>query len=390
MKRLRDPRWFLILVFLAIIAAVPLIQALSELRAEEDLHALEIFNQAPTAANLRNYERSIEAANWLGRLTRPWVHFFQFQFLKDGAEKVVIGKNGWYFYKPGLQYMLSRPLHESAKRATNDPIAAIVDFRDQLAARGIRLLLLPVPNKESIYPDYLTRRSADLANVLAPRTRHFLHELARADIEFVDLFGVFSEARKTDSSSNHSLYLAQDTHWSPAGVDLAAKVVARRLTTLGWVEQGTINYVERPAPVRRLGDILRMLKVPAIEARISPETVNCAQVVRADTNEPYKDAGGTEILVLGDSFLRIYQQDDPKAAGFIAHLAKEMKQPLLSLVNNGGGATLVREELRAQPAFLKNKKVVIWEFVERDLGLALKGWPRIALPAEPSSSPHPD
>jgi hypothetical protein len=389
MKRLRDPRWFLIVIFLAIICTVPWIQALRELRAGQELQALEIFNQAPTATNLRNYERTIEAANWLGRLTRPWVHFFQFRFLKDGAEKVVIGKNGWYFYKPGLQYMLSRPPAETAKH-TNDPIAAIVDFRNQLAARGIRLLLVPVPNKESIYPDYLASRPGDFTNALAPRTRHFFHELARADVEFVDLFSIFADARKADSSSNHALYLAQDTHWSPAGVDLAANAVARRLITSGWVAQGTVEYRERPAPVRRLGDILRMLKVPAIEARIQPETVNCSQIIRADTNEPYKDAGNTEILVLGDSFLRIYQEDEPKAAGFIAHLAKEMKQPLLSLVNDGGGATLVREELRAQPAFLKNKKVVVWEFVERDLGLAVKGWPRIALPGEPSDSVHQD
>jgi hypothetical protein len=58
---------------------------------------------------------------------------------------------------------------------------------------------------------------------------------------------------------------------------------------------------------------------------------------------------------------------------------------MMSLVNDGGGSTLVREELCGQPAFLKNKKVVLWEFVERDIGIGLKGWQRTALPAAPSN-----
>ena len=45
-----------------------------------------------------------------------------------------------------------------------------------------------------------------------------------------------------------------------------------------------------------------------------------------------------------------------------------------------------REELRARPVFLHNKKVVLWEFVERDIGLGLKGWPRTVLPAPPPKS----
>ena len=112
-------------------------------------------------------------------------------------------------------------------------------------------------------------------------------------------------------------------------------------------------------------------------------------MIRDGGGELYKDAREAEILVLGDSFMRIYQQDQPSAAGFIAHLAKELKQPMMSLVNDGGGSTLVREELCTRPVFLKNKKVVLWEFVERDIGIGLKGWQRTPLPtASPKSPAH--
>jgi lysophospholipase L1-like esterase len=391
MKRFRNPQWFLILIFLGIIGSVPLIQILIEARQDDGVRAFELFNQAPTAANLRSYERSLEAANWAARLTRPWIQFAQFEWLNDGGEKTAIGRGGWYFYKPGLKYMLAR--HEPAKAAsrTNDPLAAIVDFRDQLAARGIRLLVMPVPNKESVYPDRLTSRANALRGVLAPRTQDLLRRLRAANVEVIDLFKEFAEARQQNGpASRPSVYLAQDTHWSPAGLDLAAKAVARRLIELGWVQLGQVDYNERPAPVRRLGDILRMMQVPMIERSVAPETVPCIQLVRRDNGELYKDAPNAEIVVLGDSFMRIYQQDEPHAAGFVAHLAKELKQPVISLVNDGGGSTLVRQELRGRAAFLKDKKVVLWEFVERDIGLGLEGWKLVPLPPPISpSSPGP-
>lgn len=380
MRRLKDPRWFLIVMFLGIIASVPLVQVAIEVREGNGIQAFEVFQQAPTAANFRNYEHNMETANWLARVSRPWIQFVQFQWLRDGGEKVATGRRGWYFFKPGVKYMLARPEIAKGSNATNDPIAAIVDFRDQLAARGIRLMVIPVPNKESIYPDRLTSRAESMRGVMAPRTEELLKRLRAEDIEVIDLFKEFGKAREeTDLSFEDPLYLMQDTHWSPVGVDLAAKAVARRLTELGWVQPGRKVYDEGPQSVRRLGDILRMLQVPMVERRMNPQTVVCTQVIRGDDGELYNDAAEAEILVLGDSFSRIYQQDAPTGAGFIAHLAKELKQPLISLVNDGGGSTLVREELRARPVFLKDRKIVVWEFVERDIGLGLQGWKLVDL-----------
>ena len=395
MKRLRDPQWVLILMFVGMIAGVPLIQLVIEVRQEDGVRALDVFGQRPTAANLRAFERSLEAANWAARVSRPWLQFAHFAWFKDGGEKVVLGSSGWYFYKPGLNYMLARPDRTESATAAHDPVAAIVDFREQLAAQGFRLLVMPVPNKDSIYPDRLTSRAAPGRAVLAPRTQQVLDGLRAAHVEVVDLFEVFAEARRQSGATpEEPLYLAQDTHWSPAGVELAAKAAARRLTELGWIQPGKTVYREQPAPVQRLGDLVRMLQVPMIERSVKSESVPCVQVVREDNRTPYKDGAEAELLVLGDSFMRIYQQDEPTSAGFIAHLAEELKQPLMSLVNDGGGSTLVRQELRARPVFLRNKKVVLWEFVERDIGLGIEGWKRVPLlaappPSAPSVTTHP-
>ncbi len=380
MARFTDPKWALILVFLGTLTALPWVQVFIEARGDNGIRALDLFTLTPTAQHLRDFEHSLEAANWAAHASRPWVQFAQFEWLGYGGEKALLGRDGWFFYKPGLQDMLANA-NASWPRRTNDPVAAMVHFRDQLAALGIQLLILPVPNKESVYPDRLAARTGQSRSLLAPRTREVLRQLRTAGVEVVDLFDAFSQARCAGSDSCAPLYLAQDTHWSPAGVALAAKAVSRRLEALGWVEPGWVDYCDKPAPVKRVGDIVRMLRVPLIERRIQPEDVPCMQIVQGNSGELYKDAADAQVLVIGDSFLRIYQQDPPTAAGFVAHLARELRQPLMALVNDGGGATLVRQELRARPVFLKNKKVVLWEFVERDLGLGTEGWKRVSLPA---------
>lgn len=381
MKRLRDPNWVLIFLFLGILAAVPVIQTIEEASGDEGVIAFEVFSSWPTAENLRAFEHKLEAPSWLGQLSRPWLQFVNFTWLKEGGQKVVIGSQGWYFFKPGLAYMLSRNAPAKQPNATNDPVAAIVDFRDQLAARGVQLMVMPVPNKDSVYPDRLTSRARAMRGVMSPRTRKVLAGLRDAGVEVVDLFQEFKAARlRADANTETPLYLAQDTHWSPVGVKIAARSVAHRLIELGWVEPGRVDYREQPAPVNRMGDLLRMLESPPIERALHSETVPTVQVVRSENGQLYSDEPGAQILVLGDSFMRVYQTDAPNSAGFIAHLAEDLKQPMMSLVNDGGGATLAREELCARPVFLKNKKVVVWEFVERDIGLGIKGWRRTPLP----------
>jgi len=265
---------------------------------------------------------------------------------------------------------------------TNDPVAAITALRDALATRAIHLLVVPAPNKESVYPDRLTRHVTEGRSVMSPTTRDVLARLKSANVEYVDLFEVFAEARVNAApAGTPPLYLAQDSHWSPTGVSLAAKTVAQRLVELGWAKPGAVEYRERPTLVERLGDVLRMLQSSPIERCATPEEVPCLQVVRAESGQLYQDDVNSGILVLGDSFLRIYEQDEPGSAGFSAHLARELKQPLTSLVNDGGASTLVRQELHRHPALLKNKRVVVWEFVERDIRLGTEGWQPVPVPS---------
>jgi len=376
-----DRRAYIIVaaVFLAVIMAPALIQTVSELRHGEQPRALDIFLQPPTARNLHAYEQSLEETSLVVKQLRPGMQYLQWRFLADAGEKVVVGRHGWLFYRPSVRYVIERqtgaPESDSA-----DPLPAIRSFRDQLQARRIRLLVVPVPNKECVHPGMLSKRAEDAGVVVCEQTRRLLDQLEQCGIEHVDLFEVFRRAKQEGSRSDpRRLYLAQDSHWSPEGARVAAGAVARRVLDGGTVKRGDHAYVERSVTVRRHGDLVEMLQVQQIERALEPESLACLQVVQSDTRTPYRDAPESEILILGDSFLRIYEQDEPGAAGFIAHVARELGQPLTSIVNDGGASTLVRQELARRPTLLMNKRLVIWEFAERDIRYGTEGWQIVPL-----------
>jgi hypothetical protein len=374
-------------VSLAVIMAPGLIQTVSELWSGEQPRALDIFVQPPTARNLHAYEQSLEETSLVVKQIRPWMQYLEWRFLADGGEKAVVGRHGWLFYLPGVRYLVERQTSDF-QNLSDDPLPAIRSFRDQLQARGIRLLVVPVPNKESVYPEMLAKRAEDAGVVVCEQTRRLLDQLRHSGIEYVDLFELFRRAKQEESTSgSRRLYLAHDSHWSPEGARMAAGAVVHRVLDGGTLNRGDHAYVERSVTVQRLGDLVQMLQAPQIERALEPETLACLQVVQLDSSRPYRDAPESDVLILGDSFLRVYEQDEPGAAGFIAHVAHELRRPLTSIVNDGGASTLVRQRLALRPTLLMNKKLVIWEFAERDIRYGTEGWQIVPL-AEPKTTPR--
>jgi hypothetical protein len=404
-ERSRTVQIAIILAFLVIIFGEGIVQAVVEIRHGERPQVVDLFTRAPSEANLRSFEDRLEKQAWAAKALRPVMQSLRFAAYGDLGEKGLAGRDGWLFYRPGVDFLIE-PWPGDAAQAPDDgdPLTAIVAFRDALAERGIALLVVPAPGKASVYPNRLSGRVARTGSdthghtrtdtdghgptrLHAGRpghTRTFMNRLDEAGVAYVDLFAMFDAARLIEGTP--PLYLAQDTHWSPEGLRLAAKMVSERVLGEGWIDRGTSTFEERTVTVKRDGDVLRMMDSPRIAESFEPETLVCTQVMNPETGEPYEDDPASPVLVLGDSFLRIYQHDEPGSAGFVAHLARELQRPVASIVNDGGASTLVRQELQRKPELLKGKKLVIWEFVERDLRFGMEGWQIVSLPpVEPSA-----
>jgi len=161
---------------------------------------------------------------------------------------------------------LAEPYFRSLRSVSlgqDDPVVAIVDMAAQLRARGIDLLVLPVPGKPSIYPDRLWARLASDANV-SGNTTTFRQELERQGIQTLDMQRVLSEARVAHPSPE--LYMKTDTHWSGTGVRIAAEAIAEHLRTVARVRDSVPprpRYGRRLMLIERRGDIIEMTKLLA-------------------------------------------------------------------------------------------------------------------------------
>jgi hypothetical protein len=241
-------------------------------------------------------------------------------------------------------------------------------------------MVMPAPGKPSVYPDRLSRRASATDGLALSHTRELIGRLRAAGVETIDILEEIERWRKEDAGSAEPYYLMRDTHWSGQTARRVAELVAAEIRRRGWIAAGSTEYVTRTVRIRRRGDVIRMMDATEVDGSFPPEQVLCEQVLSKSTGALYKDDPSGPVLVLGDSFLRMYQTDEPMAAGFIAHLARELHSPLASIVNDGGASTLVRQQLARRPALLAGKKLVIWEFVERDIRFGADGWQHVPLP----------
>jgi hypothetical protein len=105
----------------------------------------------------------------------------------------------------------------------NNAVAVLTRYHEVLKAQGVRFIFLPIPNKETIYYEYL--------GTPRPRFLPDLQERLRArGIEVVDTQSAFEDAFR---NRHERLYHPDDTHWNADGSRLAADLLSRRIRSAG-------------------------------------------------------------------------------------------------------------------------------------------------------------
>ena len=180
----RGATGFLIAAFLLTITVPAILQFAAELRAGRGFPSFdiirtlpkwskiraahnpaEIWNLAPQADDIKDFEKGMEKGSIISRWLLPHVQD-ALTHLGAGNEQAYPGRPGWLFYRPDVEYALGPPFLDPAQidkrnrsaHVRADPIPAILDFRDQLKARGIELVIFPVPVKPVIDGEMLSAR----------------------------------------------------------------------------------------------------------------------------------------------------------------------------------------------------------------------------------------
>jgi hypothetical protein len=390
------------IAFVALIALVPAVQTALDLRQRSDVQALDVFRRMPTRVALRAYEGALEAGSAFKAWVQPRVQHALTAGAGAGTDRVVPGRDGWLFYQPGLDFVTSAGFldpallrlraarmsdREHIDRPQPDPRPALRALRRDLAAAGIGLVLVPVPDKAMYEGEFLAAAVGDrgpraLSNRDWPR---LAAELRR---DGFDVFDVPAPAVRDVPA-----FLAQDTHWTPAYMQQVAHALADHLSPSVGSAQGSDLRTE-PATVSRVGDLVDMLHLPEGQRTFTPQAITVARVLDASGVRwtPRPDA---DLLLLGDSFTNIYSDASMgwgDGAGFAEHLSLALGRPLDVVAQNGGGAAAVRTSLsRIERSRLASKRLVVYQFAIRDL--VGQHWPVVPLAlgeARGTAAPDPD
>jgi alginate O-acetyltransferase complex protein AlgJ len=390
-------------------------ERLKELRADTRdpgaWRALIASNRA-VLEGLSGFETALEDQSAVGRALRPPTQQVLSGVFGAGNERAYVGRDGWLFYRPDVEYVTGRGFLEAReleRRVASaseyetppqpDPRPAILRFERDLAARGITLVLMPTPVKPSIHGSQLwagfehriedddngagrltVAGSAALQNVSYDA---FIEELRRAGILVFDASDDLAAA-----SASAPQYLATDTHWRPESMQRVAELLASFL-------QEHVKLPPIPSPgydaqrreALQLGDTAAMLDLPQGQSLYPRERVTLRFISDA-AGDPWRSSRGADILLLGDSFTNMYSLATMgwgEAAGLAEQLSYILQRPIDRIVQNDQGAyatrALLNREIADAADRLAGTRVLIWQFAARELSDG--DWKVIEMPPAP-------
>ena len=309
----------------------------------------------------------------------------------------VVGLDGWLFFAPELHHISvgtfwgdqASGVSRARDPADTDPLPAILDFKQQLDAIGVELLLVPVPPKSVIYPEKIS----DAAEIpipvprLDPRHQVFYDLLRERGVEVLDLTSGFLDGRFHPEGP---VYAQQDTHWSGVGSMLAGQAVADVIRARVWYEDvARTTYTPSWYTMTVSGDLYRELDDPGLpreELRLRGIAVmgdRGWQDVEPDPASP--------IVLLGDSHNLVFHAGDDMhatGAGLADQLAFELGVPVDLIAVRGAGATPARVNLlrrvQRDGSYWASKRIVVWCFAAREFTES-DGWALV--PVVPAQMP---
>ncbi len=310
---------------------------------------------------------------------------------------------GWLFYGPDLSYVTGQGFltpSQLERRSssgdtvidapTPDPRPAILELHRSLAARDIRLIVMPTPVKPTVEFGRLSPNSNETL-VENQSYATFVDTLRGQGVLVFDVGDAIREARDALAGP---LYLATDTHWRPETMEVVATELARFVTDHVQLAPAPIVVESAVSDVSNAGDIVPLLGLGPDARLFAPETVEI-QRVTVENGGPWRPDPNAAVLLLGDSFTNVFSLGTMgwgESAGLAERLSVALQRPVDRISQNNDGARASRDllatELRRGRERLNGKRVVILQFANREL--AFGDWPVIDLPLDRRPDLRPD
>jgi len=266
---------------------------------------------------------------------------------QQASSIVIQGKDNWLF--PGWG-----SLTQVDMRGIDASTQLVRETRDALAAKGIQLEVLVLPDKTFFYQDKLPDGKALSADV-KKRYQTIQDKLKQAGIATIDDEAVLQRVK----SSGQEVFYRTDQHWTQAAADATADALAQRIKTdvktlAG--KPGTGMPLGSVVNERRYGDLAELFLTPDQRKQAGRETFT---VRRQSDSQSLVDDTPAPVHVTGHSMVQPY-------FGFPQKLSNALDRPVSVNWKPGNvGHWVMLLEYLESPAFKQNKpQVLVWQMFE--------------------------
>ena len=277
-----------------------------------------------------------------------------YALFRQGAPGVVIGRDGWLFTDEEYR------ADPDFQARSAESIARIVETCAALRARGIRPLVLLMPDKARIMHEKLRLERPPQVEA---RYDEALSALRGAGLDIADLRAVLSR-----SDALTSPFLRTDTHWTPEGAAAVARHIAPQIAAA--TTPRTAFAATAGAPHQHSGDLARFVPTGIFDQLVGPGADPVApQLI---TPEPaglglFDDPPPIPAALVGTSY-----SADP-TWNFLGALQYASQTDFLSFATKGEGPFLPMDRfVQSVDAGEITPQLVVWEIPERYLTLSQK------------------
>jgi alginate O-acetyltransferase complex protein AlgJ len=293
----------------------------------------------------------------------------------SAESEAVKGRDGWYFLSTEIEHLLTAQ-NQIPQAADSEAVIEIRNYADALKTLGIKLVLMPIPEKALIRMDGLIDPTQlPEAKGYSRATRAYLDELTKNDIDVIDLYDKLSQ-------SSDPIYCKTDSHFTPKTAARISghiiKHIAERFPEVP-IKSPSADP-ESQASVSQItikGDLAGNEAEETLELHTAPECTTPVNQPGTITKSP--------ILLMGDSHLLVYNQGKDmhaSGAGIVDHLTPALGYAPDVISNKGDGINAPRiklyRDLKKNPDLLKDKKLIIWCFAAKNF--SQQQWKKVGLP----------
>ncbi len=268
----------------------------------------------------------------------------RYLLMGEGRKGVITGSDGWLFTAEEGHGLPENPDHT---------VAAIAEVRTQLAAKGVKLVVVPVPAKIDVYRDKAGHPELSIA--METEYGRFMLALQAVGIPAVDTRPSLLQGRTIGD-----MFYPTDTHWTAAG----ARAVAQQITASGLLPMGNTDY----APVTGeattfFGDLVSFVTNETLAPRVGLAAEQVDPYVATPANDALVDLFAADvagIVLVGTSY-----SANPRWS-FAEAIKMALRQDVLNVAEEGQGPLrpmqtyLASAELRDAPP-----EYVLWEIPVR-------------------------